>query len=119
MKIALALATIATFVTAGMATSLALAPAGHAAATPKTVKIVMHDPGCHWFQVGNKFTKTMTVSGAARLVNYDEATLKATSGHSVRRIPVGGKSIVVGSGHYTITMVGQAPDDNHLKLTVR
>ena len=117
MKIALALATIATFVTAGMATSLAFATTGHKAATPKTLKIAMRDPGCHSFQVGSKFTKTATVSGSVRLVNLDEKTLKAASGNSVRRIPVG-KSIVVGSGHYVITMVGQAPDDNHLKLVV-
>ena len=118
MKTALALAIVATFVTAGMATSLALATTGHTAAAPKTLKIVMHDPGCHWFHVGGKFTKTATASGAARLVNVDEATLKVVSGHSLRRIPVG-KSIVVRSGHYVITMVGQAADDNHLKLTVR
>jgi hypothetical protein len=118
MKIALALATLATFVTAGMAVNLAFANTGRTAAAPKTLKIAMHDPGCHWFQIGTKFTKTATANGSVRLLNLDEATLKATSGHSVRRIPVG-KSIVVGSGHYTITMVGQAPDDNHLKLTVR
>jgi len=117
MKTALALATIATFVTAGMATSLALANTTHAAA-PKTLKIVMHDPGCHWFQIGGKFTTTATVNGPARLVNLDEGTLKVASGHSLRRIPVG-RSIVANPGKYVITMVGQAPDDNHLKLTVR
>ncbi|HEY2355584.1 MAG TPA: hypothetical protein VGH79_11875 [Gaiellaceae bacterium] len=119
MKIALALATLATFVTAGMATSLALATPSHKAAAPKTLKIVMHDPGCHWFQVGSKFKTTATANGAVRLVNVDEATLKVSaSGHVLKRIPVG-KSVVVRSGHYTITMVGQASDDNHLKLTVR
>jgi hypothetical protein len=35
----------------------------------------------------------------------------------MRHIPVG-KSIVV-RGNYVIMMVGQAPDDNYLKLTVR
>jgi sorbitol-specific phosphotransferase system component IIA len=30
-----------------------------------------------------------------------------------------GKSIVVGRGNYVIMMVGQAVDDNYLKLTVR
>ena len=30
-----------------------------------------------------------------------------------------GKSLVVGHGRYVIMMVGQAPDDNYLKLTVR
>jgi hypothetical protein len=117
MKTAIALATIATFVTAGMATSLALANTTHAA-TPKTLKIVMHDPGCHWFQIGGKFLKTATVQGSVRLVDLDDGALKVASGHGVRHIPIG-KSIVVGRGSYKITMVGQAVDDNHLKLTVR
>lgn len=117
MKIAIALATLATFVTAGMATSLALASPTHEAA-PKNLNIVMHDPGCHWFQVGNKFRTSATVTGAVRLVNLDEKTLKVASSHGMQRIPVG-KSLVVSAGHYGITMVGQASDDNHLKLTVR
>jgi hypothetical protein len=117
MKIAIALATLATFVTAGMATALALASPRHEAAA-KTLNIVMHDPGCHWFQIGARFTTTATVSGAVRLVNLDEAALKVASRHGLRRIPVG-KSIVVDRGKYGITMVGQASDDNHLKLTVR
>jgi hypothetical protein len=93
-----------------------LATTSHLAA-PKTLNIVMHDPGCHWFQIGGKFTKSATVTGRVRLVDRDMAALKAASGHGMRLIPVG-KSIVVGPGHYVITMVGQAPDDNHLKLTV-
>ena len=36
----------------------------------------------------------------------------------MRHIPIG-KSIVVGHGKYVIMMVGQAADDNYLKLTVR
>jgi hypothetical protein len=36
----------------------------------------------------------------------------------MRHIAVG-KSIVVGRGKYVIMMVGQASDDNYLKLTVR
>ena len=78
----------------------------------------MHDPGCHWFQIGATFTKTATVNGRVRLVDLDEATLKVASRHGMRHIPVG-KSIVVGRGNYVIMMVGQAPDDNYLKLTVR
>jgi hypothetical protein len=30
-----------------------------------------------------------------------------------------GKTLLLGKGTYAITMVGQAPDDNHLKLVVR
>lgn len=117
MKTALALATLATVVSAGFATSLALAShQGPVAA--KTLKVVMRDPGCHWFQLGSKFTKTAAVTGEARLVNYDEKALKVVSRNSVRYIKVG-KSILVGHGSYVITMVHQASDDNHLKLTVR
>jgi hypothetical protein len=87
--------------------------------TPKTVKIVMHDPGCHWFVVHGKYvTKDNVKANRVRLVDLDEAALKVASSHGVRHIPVG-KSIIVGRGNYVIMMVGQAPDDNYLKLTVR
>ena len=118
MKTALALAVIATVVSAGLATSLAFATTPRHAVAVKTLKIVMHDPGCHVFLVASKFAKTATVTGKVRLRNLDEATLKVASGHGVRRITVG-KSILVYRGTYTVTMVGQASDDNHLKLTVR
>ena len=118
MKISIALAILATIGTGTFSVQHALATTTHHAAAPKTLKIVMHDPGCHWFQVGTKFTKTATANGAIRLVNLDEATLKVNSGHGVQRIAVG-KSLLVRSGHYAITMVHQASDDNHLKLTVR
>jgi hypothetical protein len=118
MKIStLALAVAAIVCVGAFGVSQALATTTHQAA-PKTLKIVMHDPGCHWFMRGGKFTKTATVKGRARLVNYDEAALKVASRHGARRIPMG-KSIVVGRGNYVIMMVGQAPDDNYVKLTVR
>ena len=99
------------------------APDGHSRrppiTPPKTVKIVMHDPGCHWFVVHGKYAKTDTVkANRVRLVDHDEAALKVASRHGVRHVALG-KSIVVGRGHYVIMMVGQAPDDNYLKLTVR
>ncbi len=40
------------------------------------------------------------------------------SRHGMRHVALG-KSIVLGRGNYVIMMVGQAPDDNYLKLTVR
>ena len=95
----------------------ALAATGHAT-TSKTLSVVMRDPGCHWFAVGRRFTTAATVSGRVRLLNLDEAALKAASAGTARRIPVG-HSIVLGRGHYMITMVGQAADDNTLRLTVR
>ena len=86
--------------------------------TTKTVKIVMHDPGCHWFMVGGKYkTKDTVQANRVKIVDLDEGALKVTNAQGTRRIPVG-KSIVVGQGAYRITMVGQAPDDNHLQLTV-
>jgi hypothetical protein len=58
------------------------------------------------------------VKGRVRLVNFDEAALKVASRHGMSRIAMG-KSLVVGHGRYVIMMVGQADDDNYLKLTVR
>jgi len=89
----------------------------HAAAlTPVTV--VMHDPGCHWFSVNGAFKRTLTVKGPAQLTNFDEATLKITGASGTLRAPVG-KKIMLKAGAYRITMIGQAPDDNTLRLVVK
>ncbi len=104
-------AAIAAFGAAGLL--VGGAQAGHVT----KLTVAMHDPGCHWFFAGGKFTKTASVSGPVTVLNEDEATLKVAGAHGVQRIPVG-KTLVVGVGRYTITMVGQAPDDNHLKLVV-
>ena len=117
MKISTLALAVAAIVCAGaFGAGQALATSTHQTAT-KTLKIVMRDPGCHWFQVGSKFTKQATVTGSVRLVNFDEKTLKVASHSGLKRIPVG-KSLVVGHGSYVIMMVGQAPDDNYLKLSV-
>ena len=84
----------------------------------KTVTVVMHDPGCHWFSVGGKYLTKLTVTGPVALANYDEAALKVVGPTGVKRAPVG-KKISLGRGIYKITMVGQAADDNTLRLTVR
>jgi hypothetical protein len=119
MKISISLAILATIGTGAFSVQQALATTTRHAAAPKTLNIVMHDPGCHWFKVGGKFTKSATVKGGSvRLVDLDEAPLKVASRHALRHIPVG-NSIVVGRGNYVIMMVGQAIDDNYLKLTVR
>ena len=110
------LATAALISSCALATSAALAGSNRPA--PKTLQIAMHDPGCHWFMRGGHFTKSATVTGSARLVNRDDATLKVVSRHGVRRFAVG-KSLIVGHGSYVIMMVGQAADDNYLRLTVR
>jgi hypothetical protein len=118
MKISTLSLAVAAIVCAGaFGAGQALATTSHQAA-PQTLKIVMHDPGCHWFMRGGKFTTKATVTGRVRLLNVDEATLKVDSRAGTKRIPVG-KSIVVGHGHYVIVMVGQAADDNYLQLTVR
>jgi hypothetical protein len=84
--------------------------------TPVTV--VMHDPGCHWFSVGGKMLTKLTVNGPVKLTNFDEAALKVVGAHATKLAPVG-KPILLARGVYKITMVGQAKDDNHLRLTVR
>jgi hypothetical protein len=118
MKISLLTFAVAAAICTGvLGTGRALATTSHHATT-KTVKIVMHDPGCHWFMVHGKYAKSVTVKTTrVRLVDQDEAALKVASRQGMKRIPVG-KSIVVGRGNYVIMMVGQAPDDNYLKLTV-
>jgi hypothetical protein len=104
--------------------SLVLA-AGQAAGAPsqksatKTVKIVMADPGCHWFSVGGKTSTKlkMSVKGPIALANFDEAALKVVGPNGVRHAAVG-KKITLARGSYRITMVGQHPHDNTLKLVV-
>jgi acyl-coenzyme A synthetase/AMP-(fatty) acid ligase len=83
----------------------------------KVVTVAMHDPGCHWFFTAGTFRKTMTARGPVALLNQDEAALKVVGSTGAKRDPVG-KRILLGRGVYTITMVGQAPDDNTLKLVV-
>jgi hypothetical protein len=119
MKISLiSLAVAATICAGAFGTGQARATTSHQGAA-RTLQIVMHDPGCHWFKIHGKFTKTATVkTGRVRLVDLDEATLKVASRHGMRHIPVG-KSIVLARGNYVIMMVGQAVDDNYLKLSVR
>jgi len=118
MKLSLLTIAVAAAICAAVfGTGRALATASHHAT--KTVTISMHDPGCHWFKVHGKFVKTDTVKAShVKLVDMDEAALKVASRHGMKHIPVG-KSIVVGRGNYVIMMIGQAPDDNYLKLTVR
>jgi len=119
MKISLLTLVLAAAICAGVfGTGRAFATT-HRAAT-KTVNIVMHDPGCHWFRVNGKLTTKDTVhAGKVKLVDQDEAALRVVDRHgNVGHIPVG-KSLVVGHGSYVIMMVGQASDDNYLSLHVR
>ncbi len=115
MKILAAISVIAAL---ALGAGQALAAGSHHSAAPKTLKVVMHDPGCHWFLVHGKVVKTASVAGPIRLQNLDEATLKIASRTKMRYDRVG-KSIVLARGHYVVMMVKQAIDDNYLKLTVR
>jgi len=92
--------------------------AATASAGTRTVNVAMRDPGCHWFLVGGKYVKTLSVTGPVFLLNTDEAALKVAGRTGVKRDAVG-KKLLLARGTYHITMVGQAPDDNHLLLVVR
>lgn len=114
------------FAAAGLllAAPAAAAQATYATAAPTKVIVAMHDPGCHWFYLGGgpnhrKYSKTLTRSGPVSLVNLDEASLKITGPGGSKIDRVGAKVTLKAKGVYTITMVGQAPDDNHLKLTIK
>ena len=120
----------------GLGAGQAFAQPTHARTVTK-VTIVMHDPGCHWFSVGGKLKTKLVVAGPARLLNVDgalttqlavggagwvlnvgEAALKIVAAGATRRVGIG-KTMLLGPGTYAITMIGQAADDNHLKLVVR
>jgi hypothetical protein len=98
--------------------------AAPAAAAPAKLVVAMRDPGCHWFYLGGgsshrQYVKTVVRHGPVSLVNLDEAALriKGPTGTKIER--VGAKLTLNAKGVYRITMVGQAPDDNHLKLTIK
>jgi hypothetical protein len=99
-------------------TVLAALLAAPAAAAPRTVQIRMHDPGCHWFYVGGKYLTKYSTNGPITIQNLDEATLKFVGPGGTKLERVGKWLTLRRTGTYHITMVGQAPDDNHLKLTV-
>jgi hypothetical protein len=98
--------------------------AAPAAAAPTTLIVAMNDPGCHWFDTGgaanhHKYAKTVVRTGPVTLVNHDEAALKIKGPGGTKLDRLGGKLTLTAKGSYAITMVGQAPDDNHLKLTIK
>jgi hypothetical protein len=95
-----------------------------APAASKTVVVAMHDPGCHWFYTGGgpnhrKYAKTATRRGPVKLVNLDENTLIVKGPGGTKHDKIGAALTLKAKGLYTITMVKQAPDDNHLKLTIK
>jgi hypothetical protein len=102
----------------------ALVLAASASAASSKVVVAMHDPGCHWFYSGGgpdhrSFTKTLIRRGPVTLVNLDEASLKIMGPGGTKIERVGAQLTLKAKGVYKITMVAQAPDDNHLKLTIK
>jgi hypothetical protein len=105
---------------------LMVAAAAAAAPTRAPAKLIvaMHDPGCHWFYIAGgpdhrKFVKSVTRRGPVALVNLDEAALVIKGPSGTRREKVGATLVLRAKGLYRITMVKQAPDDNHLRLTIK
>lgn len=109
-----------------MSLMLAATAAARPATAAKATKLIvaMRDPGCHWFYTGGgpnhrKYTKTVARSGPVKLVNLDEATLIIKGPGGTKHDKVGATLTLKAKGAYKITMVKQAPDDNHLKLTIK
>lgn len=104
-------------VASGLATSSSAASAG--AAKVPVVRIVMRDPGCHWFHVAGKNTARLVVHGKTAFRNLDEAALIFKGTNFVQRVPVGKSLVIARPGVYHIKMAGQHPDDNNLALIVK
>ena len=108
---------------AGVASLMFATTASARQATATKVTVAMHDPGCHWFVKGpanhRTWSKTRTVTGAVSLRNLDEATLIVRGPNGTVRDKVGGTVLLRAKGLYRITMVRQASDDNHLRLTIK
>ena len=117
-KLLIGLSVLATSLLVLVGAGQAGASAKHAIAV-KTVTVAMHDPGCHWFLVGGKYVKSVTRHGPVTLLNQDEAALRVKGPGGAKLERVGAKLTLRARGTYRITMVRQAPDDNHLTLTVK
>jgi len=103
--------------------SAVAASAASATANKAPLIVAMRDPGCHWFYVGGgpnhrHYAKSLTRSGPVTLLNLDEAALKIKGPGGTRTERVGAKLTLRTKGVYYITMVRQAPDDNHLTLKI-
>jgi hypothetical protein len=95
--------------------------AASGAANKAPLIIAMKDPGCHWFYTGGgpsdrHYAKSLTRSGPVTLLNLDEAALIVKGPAGTKIEAVGMKLTLKAKGVYHITMVKQAPDDNHLIL---
>lgn len=100
------------------------AAASPAASSAKQLIVAMKDPGCHWFYNGGgpshrKYSKTVVRTGPVTLLNLDEAALIIKGPRGTKKEAVGAKLTLKAKGVYKITMLKQAADDNHLKLTIK
>ena len=115
------LAVLAGLATLMFTTAASARPA--AASTAVRVTVAMHDPGCHWFVSGpsnhRRWTLTRTVIGPVAFRNFDEAALIIRGPNGTVRERVGASILLKAKGLYRITMVRQASDDNHLRLTIK
>src|SRR5215510_7411533 len=107
-----------------LAASAVATSAASAAANKAPLIVAMKDPGCHWFYTGGgpnhrKYTKTIVRTGPVTLLNLDEAALIVKGPGGTKTQAVGARLTLKTKGVYTITMVKQASDDNHLKLTIK
>ena len=100
-------------------TIAALGLAVPATAGSSQLVVAMRDPGCHWFQVGGKYTKVAVRHGTVTLINRDMAALRIKGPGGTKLEPVSGKLKLHAKGTYRITMVRQAPDDNQLVLRIK
>jgi hypothetical protein len=112
-----------TLLTASLMLAATAAARPASAAKASTLIVAMRDPGCHWFYLSGgpnhrKYTKTVARKGPVKLLNLDEAALIIKGPGGTRHDKVGAKLTLKAKGIYRITMVKQAPDDNHLKLTI-
>ena len=106
--------------------ALALAASASAgqSSTSKLV-VAMRDPGCHWFYTGggsgdrHYATTVGPTTALCGSCNLDEATLVIKGPGGTRHEKVGATLLLNAKGLYKITMVKQAPDDNHLRLTIK
>ena len=107
---------------AALALAAPIALAAPSAAGKAPLIIAMKDPGCHWFYVGggpNHGSTSSPLSGRAG--DAPQPRRGGTDRQGARRHQdraVGAKLTLKAKGTYHITMVKQAPDDNHLLLKV-
>ena len=110
---------------AALAVAASIVAVGAASAAPSKAPLViaMKDPGCHWFYTGGgpnnrHYAKSVTRVGRVTLLNLDEAAMiiKGPGGTKIEKVGV--KLTLKAKGVYRLTMVKQAPDDNHLVLKI-